>query len=982
MILFQNKSTLFTTFILLLLFQISIGQTIDDEKPNEYRIQTENTYILLKSNQMEEAEKRFYSIYENTINQIDSKISVRLDAFRNLLFHYTGTDQYKKADDLIQKSKLDFESRLHSDELLSDFYYYLFLYNYSCSNFHKSHEYSQKCFEKIKSTYHKEKVYRALQSIGISYYKLNEISVAKEYLHRAVDIQMELNTGKNTDLALSYNFLGSVYRALENFELAIVYKRKATEIYEEIYGKTHFCTCSSKFTESLYWQDKVHKTSENFDSKLYEQLFDPDRILANGNDVYSAFHKDDLELNYLVLAWSYFKANDYKNSTKFILQALNTKQGRLEKASSKLRLCYHLMANNFFHSSQFDSAIYFYTKAIQLYKAKPDGIKLESNQELSNYELSFDLMNVTVSLAKCLSAKAGVEGNKLDCISYIQALGWYEFADQIEEALRPMITNKNDKILLSARMNPFYNILINNCFVVSQNCLANQSASTQLLEKAFYFSQKNKAQMLEELILKTSNGLQTEIPDSLKQKEKTLQEKISFWERKISNHYAQDSGDYDHPSIFYQKRVENKSFNQTAFNDSLIKFTKTYSDLIEYYNQQFPQYYDKKFKTRPHTVKEIQGYLDEKSAVVDYHLNSNTIDIFVITKENFTAKQVPIAESIDSIIKVYRQSLSGHFRKEDFLIHSYDQFIENSQVLYRYLLQPIEESIKEKTKLIIIISDALSLLPFETLIKKNTTTGEKDLANLDYLIKKYDVVYNYSTNLWIHSINKSLEYKNEPSNLLVVAPVFDSKKMVLSNANQSYTTQMKAQDFTNLKPLYGTKTAADEIGVLAKTNNLNCFEKVYGEATKKAFSDDSKQKKYILLATHGRSDDENPNFGGLYFAAKDANDHAFLYSNEIYHLIIQTDLLVLFACETGVGAIHKGEGIMSVSRGFMAAGAANIVHTLWSIQDASTKDLVVNMFKSVFNQTTYAESLRQSKQQMIRYGIIPFHWSGLVLLGN
>ncbi len=107
----------------------------------------------------------------------------------------------------------------------------------------------------------------------------------------------------------------------------------------------------------------------------------------------------------------------------------------------------------------------------------------------------------------------------------------------------------------------------------------------------------------------------------------------------------------------------------------------------------------------------------------------------------------------------------------------------------------------------------------------------------------------------------------------------------------------------------------------------------------------AKNKKYVLLATHGKADYENPKLSGLYFALNNSSNNYesnILFSYGTYNLNLNNDLMVLFACETGTGQIKEGEGVMTLSRGLMASGAANIVHSLWSIQDVSTRDVVVN----------------------------------------
>jgi CHAT domain-containing protein len=112
-----------------------------------------------------------------------------------------------------------------------------------------------------------------------------------------------------------------------------------------------------------------------------------------------------------------------------------------------------------------------------------------------------------------------------------------------------------------------------------------------------------------------------------------------------------------------------------------------------------------------------------------------------------------------------------------------------------------------------------------------------------------------------------------------------------------------------------------------------------------------------------------------------------LYSGEIYNLKLNADLVVLSACETGLGKIQQGEGIIGLTRALLYAGAKNIIVSLWEVADESTSDLMVNFYKNTLagkGQLSYSEALRNAKLKMIGEGKYahPLYWSPFILIGK
>jgi len=146
----------------------------------------------------------------------------------------------------------------------------------------------------------------------------------------------------------------------------------------------------------------------------------------------------------------------------------------------------------------------------------------------------------------------------------------------------------------------------------------------------------------------------------------------------------------------------------------------------------------------------------------------------------------------------------------------------------------------------------------------------------------------------------------------------------------------------------------------------------------------------LHFATHGFANNENPAFSGLVLSRFDAHRHRIatleddiLNLNEIYQLRLNADLVVLSACQTGLGENLQGEGIVGLTRGFMVAGAKRVIASLWNVEDSSTAQLMTKFYDYYLNQgQTPAAALRQSQIEMWRDGKLPRQWAAFTIQGE
>jgi len=143
--------------------------------------------------------------------------------------------------------------------------------------------------------------------------------------------------------------------------------------------------------------------------------------------------------------------------------------------------------------------------------------------------------------------------------------------------------------------------------------------------------------------------------------------------------------------------------------------------------------------------------------------------------------------------------------------------------------------------------------------------------------------------------------------------------------------------------------------------------------------------RFIHIATHGFVDKNNPELSGLYFAPVNIRNYDnIVYTGEIYNLKFNTELLTLSACQTALGKVADGEGMLGFSRAFLYAGAQNLVLSLWKVNDLSTSVLMTSFYDNILSEEMDLNmALSAAKRRMIESKKFahPYYWAAFVFIG-
>ncbi len=387
-----------------------------------------------------------------------------------------------------------------------------------------------------------------------------------------------------------------------------------------------------------------------------------------------------------------------------------------------------------------------------------------------------------------------------------------------------------------------------------------------------------------------------------------------------------------------QNNLERSKDTLAILKDDIYNHKRKYNQFVDSLTIAFPEYaaLKKRVEILPYpSIKE--KYISQDETILQYILNKDSGYAILNTSEGPLFYELENTEKLNaSIIELYERlsSLISNAKEMKSLAKV------SNQVFKTLIPQEIYDNIKEK-KLTIIPDYTLQQIPFETLVV--------DPEHTKYLIEDTEIRYAYS-----------MSY-------------LDSKERMKNTPNKDYLGVAPIQFETlGLKTLHFSQAEIDEVQAIYSGTILQG-----DEAKKNEWIDRMKDYKIIHLSTHADIDES----GNHWIAFN--NDKVYL--NEIYASKNQADMVVLSACNTSLGELKKGEGVMSLARGFFHTGAKSVVSSLWSISDKTSKDLIVDFFKGINKGLTKSAALREAKLAYLnKYGnsIPPSYWGGLIVIGD
>jgi CHAT domain-containing protein len=547
------------------------------------------------------------------------------------------------------------------------------------------------------------------------------------------------------------------------------------------------------------------------------------------------------------------------------------------------------------------------------------------------------------------------------------ALSSISEAIDIVENIRQEIVNPELKTSFFATKQDYYALKIDILMDLHQ-----QDSTQGYNAQAFDTSERSRARTLLELLNESNADIRQGVDPKLLDQENALKDKTTALEKQWSE--LINKNPTEQQKAFFQQERKNLLAQYQAIQDTIRAKSPKYAAL------KYPQ---------PLTLAQVQQQiLDPDTALLQYSLGEKTSYLWVITKDGFTSHILLAQKEIETAAKKLLDAIKQSSLDTEYISQTANQ-------LSQLVLPPVAKL--NQKRLVIVPDGVLSYVPFSTLaLNKQPLINQHELVNLP----------SSSSIALIRQENQNR--KPAPKALAILAdPIFsaddqrlktpkkqpisptnpDLNQLALNRATKTLKKSRAVGNNNQFTRLPGTRQEAQAIlALLPKTETTAAFDDQAN--LNLAINPQLSQYRIIHLATHGVFNGEEPTDSGIILSLVDAKGtpiNGFLRLNEIFNLNLPAELVVLSACETGLGQEIKGEGLVGLTRGFMYAGTPRVLVSLWQVDDQATAELMTRFYKLILEKKLPpAQALREAQLQMQNETEwkSPYYWSAFVLQGE
>ena len=392
----------------------------------------------------------------------------------------------------------------------------------------------------------------------------------------------------------------------------------------------------------------------------------------------------------------------------------------------------------------------------------------------------------------------------------------------------------------------------------------------------------------------------------------------------------------------YSEEIESDADSSVISGKSLLV------NLLDDYDKLMRQIYvlNPKLKTiltqnHRQNLDSLQQKLYADELMVEYAITNQDIFIFTLTQNSTNFYRLGLPFDFQDKIKSFTSSTKKINRQK---------FFTTGKYIYKELIQLFQKELEGKKYLIIKPCSELSLLPFECLPDKNN----------DYLINKINISYknrDETRKSSVNKINTDLKY-----DFIGFAPAYSPN----------------SADFPVLKNQQEVKSIADIFNKAGLKYSLVLGEKLDKESLTNHFADN----KIIHIAAHSFVNPQNDFVSSIVLGTGDSEKPLTeIHNFELASGNVKSELVVLSSCESGSGKESRGEGIISLARSFLTAGAGNLIVAMWKVSDSQTEKLMHEFYIELLKDFNYRRALAQAKRNLIsKYHLFSNTWGAFVLI--
>jgi CHAT domain-containing protein/Tfp pilus assembly protein PilF len=771
----------------------------------------------------------------------------------------------------------------------------------------------------------------SLNNIGYVYDGLEEKQKALEYYNQSLPLSRAV--GDRGQEAITLLHIGNVYSDLGE-------KQKALEFYSQALPLSRSVGDRGEEAASL-----------NNIGNVYSDLGEHQKALEFYNQALPLYRavgdREGEATNLSNIGWLYVELGNQQKALDYFKQSLLLRRQVGDKKGEAISL--GSIGWVYFNRGEFPTALNYLNQSLPLSRQVGD----KSSEAATLYYLA------TVKRK---------QSNLTEALTDIKA------AIEIVENLRTKISSQELRASYFATVQNNYELYIDLLMQLHQ-----QNPNQGYDALALQVSERARARSLLELLTEAKADIRQGVEPTLLERERSLQQQLSAKEEsrlKLGN-----SPDTKEEQAAINKEIETLLDQYRAIQTEIRQKSPRYAALTQ------PQ---------PFTLPQIQQQvLDDNTLLLQYSLGDERSYLWAVSKTGMTSYELPPRAEIEKTARQFYDLLT--IPSERINTSKPAAAIALSQIL----LQPVAQQLGNK-RLLIVGNGILNYIPFAALPLPQVSEEE-----IQPLIVAHEIITLPSASTLAILRQDLAQRTPAPKTLAILAdPVFNDKDERLKNptariepqpqqipsaainSNENPTDIPDLRDASSFNRLPATLEEAKQI--LALVPASESLSKLGFDANRQVVeSGVLAQYRIVHFATHGQLNDKRPELSGILLSSVNEQGQSqlgFLSTSDIFNLKLEADLVVLSACNTGLGKEIKGEGLSGLTRGFMYAGASRVVASLWNVEDQATSELMTRFYQAMMEQKLSPSAALRSAQLSMwkenpRWDSF-FNWAAFTIQGH
>jgi CHAT domain-containing protein/Tfp pilus assembly protein PilF len=870
---------------------------------------------------------------------------------------------------------------------------------------------------------------RSLTNLGKLSYDRNDVKTALEVLNQSLTIWRSI--GDVNAQAETLKYLGYAHTDLSELPIALEYHQQALGLC----GQVHDLRCEAENTNAIgliyALMGEREKAIENYSAaeKVFRSSGDRHGLITalNGRGaVYAAIgseraldcHQEALRLSREIgdlqgqvvalrfLGTTYRSLADRGSAIQNEQTTEQSYNRAVECHTEALKLSHELkdrrieayilqeLGSIYSSLNRKSEAKNFYQRALALSRTTSDrrgeALSLDSlgtiAASLKQKDQAVSYLRKALSLSQAAGDRARESATlfhlahvNLDADQLPEARRLIEAGIEIVESLRTKVVSSDYRADYFASTRDYYELLLE---ILTR--LNNKSPQADFAAETFRISEQARSRILLDSIKEAHLNLREGVAAELLNQEQKLGGELDAKAERIA-----------------QLKAAGKKDEATKLGDELRKLTTDYDEVRARIKAKNPRYAS---LTQPQvvTVSDVQRQLlDADTMVLEYLLSDERSYLWAITRNDGAVFELPGRRSIEQAARAFYELLTKNQlvpgetfdQQQARIVAAQAQLPAAAAALSDIVLQPVADKLSKK-RLLIVADGALQYVPFQALMIPGKSGGD-----FQPLLLNHEVINEPSASVLALMVGNTAQRRVAPYSVMVYAdPVFEARdsrvkvRTAAPPADQNKQLQQAFRDIgfedgSPIPPLPGSREEAEAIISMAPWRSG--YQALNFDANRASVNDtDLSQYRVIHFATHGFVDYQHPELSGLVLSMVDEKGNpqdGFLRMHDIYNLKLPVDLVVLSACNTGLGKEVKGEGLIGLTRGFMYAGARGVVASLWKVDDDATAELMKQFYAGMFQKgLTPAAALREAQLALRSHKRweSPYYWAAFVMQGE